>query len=355
MTPMSAKTSQLQIRVSPQQKEALKRLARRAQLSVSEYVLARALPSSRLAFESGVAAVRSGEPKRIAVSSLLDVLAALPGAEFASTVAQIDMTATPEVPRNWVAACVEQEAAGRGSLPPSWASSTSPPEQPQFAGTLRSLRPYLMSVTPVAFKRRNLFLSAKPPSHAEGEPYHASSPGSEEAVGRFRVLDEELSSSGVMTELCLVGGLVVPLIFRSRPHSRRPASLFGAHDIVSAAVERTTCRLDLQENWVAPCVRRYADCGRRADRFYEGPSLRVYVAQAGYVLAMMCLRVATAAPGDSHPPGEGDGDVAYLLRFLNLSSPDDALELVSQYSSERQRAPDLAERFAELLTLTARA
>lgn len=42
---MRQKTSQLQGRVSPEQKRQLKKLPRAAGLSVSEYVLAAALPS----------------------------------------------------------------------------------------------------------------------------------------------------------------------------------------------------------------------------------------------------------------------------------------------------------------------
>ena len=47
---MQTKTSQLQIRVSPEEKSALKRLAASAGQSVSSYVLSRVLPSAELEF-----------------------------------------------------------------------------------------------------------------------------------------------------------------------------------------------------------------------------------------------------------------------------------------------------------------
>ena len=49
---VSTKTSQLQIRISPSQKEMLKRMADQAGLSLSAYVLSRALPSVRRELET---------------------------------------------------------------------------------------------------------------------------------------------------------------------------------------------------------------------------------------------------------------------------------------------------------------
>ena len=64
---MGTKTSQLQIRVTPEQKEALKRLAADAGISVSKYVLACALPSGQLEFARHIQALRNHQhrPRRL--------------------------------------------------------------------------------------------------------------------------------------------------------------------------------------------------------------------------------------------------------------------------------------------------
>ncbi|NNL67742.1 MAG: hypothetical protein HKP30_15940, partial [Myxococcales bacterium] len=48
----SPKTEQLQIRVSPSEKLAIKKQAARAQMSMSEWILSKLLPSSQVRFQS---------------------------------------------------------------------------------------------------------------------------------------------------------------------------------------------------------------------------------------------------------------------------------------------------------------
>ena len=62
--------------------------------------------------------------------------------------------------QNYLAAMVEQAAAQRGVEPPAWVRDVPPLETPYFASGLRTLRQYLMAVSPVPFKRRNLFIDA---------------------------------------------------------------------------------------------------------------------------------------------------------------------------------------------------
>lgn len=53
---------------------------------------------------------------------------------------------------------VEQSALQKGLMPPAWVRDVPPLDLPYFAGELRSLRQYRLAVSPVAFKRRNLFV-----------------------------------------------------------------------------------------------------------------------------------------------------------------------------------------------------
>jgi hypothetical protein len=157
---MSTKTSQLQIRVSPGQKEALKRLAEAAGMSVSEYVLATVLPSSRLEFGVRARALKESEGRMKSLANLASFLASLPAADFSETVAGADLGGLPPVLQNYVAATVEEQVHARGLGTPGWVRAIPPLEEPHFAWEIRSLRPHLMRVTPVTFKRRNVFLAA---------------------------------------------------------------------------------------------------------------------------------------------------------------------------------------------------
>jgi hypothetical protein len=153
------KSSQLQIRVTSAQKAALRRLARRAGLDVSSYVLARVQPHVRARIDGLLRALRR-EPDRFVLAELNDVVSALAPAEFREAVADLDLEGLSPFLQNYVAAMVEHAAYQKGEEPPLWVHGVEPLERPHFAVPFVRLRPYLLGAAPVAFKRRNLFIDA---------------------------------------------------------------------------------------------------------------------------------------------------------------------------------------------------
>lgn len=154
---MSARTAQLQVRVTPEEKATLKRLARAAGVDVSAYVLRRALPQTAHRFTTVLAALRRGEDRRYAIAEWDDALTALAPSEFATVLGSIDLHGLNAVTRNYLAALVELAARDKRVPPPAWVSQVDPLERPYFATSLRSARPYLLQITAVPFKRRNIF------------------------------------------------------------------------------------------------------------------------------------------------------------------------------------------------------
>ena len=55
---------------------------------------------------------------------------------------------------------VEQEAGRRGVDPPAWTGGVEAMADPSFAWRLPSLQPHLMRVSPLAYKRRNVFVAS---------------------------------------------------------------------------------------------------------------------------------------------------------------------------------------------------
>ena len=157
---MTSKTRQLQIRGTPRQKTALKRLARAAGLDVSAYVLARALPSAGLEFAAILARLGDDDDRRYALAELNDFLTALGPAELRDAVGDADLGKLSHFLRNYVAAMVEQVCYQKHVAPPSWAADVEPLERPYFAAPFESLRPHLLRASPVPFKRRNIFVDA---------------------------------------------------------------------------------------------------------------------------------------------------------------------------------------------------
>jgi uncharacterized protein (DUF1778 family) len=156
------KSLQLQIRVTPRQKEALKRLAKAAGQDVSSYVLGRALPEATARFAEIVRALAGVEDHRFALAELNDLLAGMAGAELTEAIATAPRVMSDLSPflANYVAAMVEQASHERDVSPPAWVGEVPPLPEPYFATPLRSLRLHLLRATPVPFKRRNLFVDS---------------------------------------------------------------------------------------------------------------------------------------------------------------------------------------------------
>lgn len=157
---MTAKSAQLQIRVTPAQKAALKREARAAGCDVSTFVLARALPARDQRLREAVRALRDHPSPGYVLAEIHDLLAAAAPLEFAALGVPTELRDLDSLHQNYVAAMVEQAAALKGVAPPAWTRDVVPLETPYFAAPLRSLRAHLLTVSPVPFKRRNLFVDA---------------------------------------------------------------------------------------------------------------------------------------------------------------------------------------------------
>lgn len=67
----------------------------------------------------------------------------------------------------------------------------------------------------------------------------------QDALTHLGALDEELSATDVDVELCLVGGVVMPLVFDRSAGTRRPSAMFGPRARLQAAERLVRQRLGL--------------------------------------------------------------------------------------------------------------
>lgn len=157
---MGARSQQLQIRLTLAEKTALKRRARAAGQDLSAYVLARALPSEPDRLSAIVGALRDHTNRRFALAALNDSLSSLVPIEFYDAVAQIDVRTLSPLLQNYVAAMVEHAAHHKDVAAPEWTAAVVPLDEPFFATELKGLQLHLLRVTPVAFRRRNIFVDS---------------------------------------------------------------------------------------------------------------------------------------------------------------------------------------------------
>ncbi len=156
----STKETQLQIRVSSQEKRAIQRAAREAGIDMSAYVLRRVLSAGSADFEERVAACAQAGPSRYALAELNSFLVGLTPQRFRDAVTHAPKAAFTPFIANYVAAMVEHGCM-RLKIPcPAWTREVVALPEPAFGTTLESLRLYLLTHTPAAFRCRNIYIDA---------------------------------------------------------------------------------------------------------------------------------------------------------------------------------------------------
>lgn len=157
---MTPKTEQLQIRVSPEQKRTLQRLAREAGMGVSAWVLSRVLPAEAERFQALAERVAEAGDRRYALAELADWLRALSPGAFLRAVARPPAASLDHETLNYLAGSVDWAAVRRGLPAPAWVADIPIPTEPLFGSTLATLRLHLLTQSPVALRRRNVFVDA---------------------------------------------------------------------------------------------------------------------------------------------------------------------------------------------------
>jgi len=329
---VSNKTSQLQIRVSPEQKVALKRLAADAGQSVSAYVLATVLPSTHVEFGHRVRAVRSHGDRRKALFDLHEYIAGLTQSDFAGAVREVELDGFPGTLANQVAGLVEDEARVRGVASPAWVEDVPRPARPFFAWDLRSLRPHLLRLTPAAFKRRGVYIDSPIPVRRTQK--HSAT------VAPLLDLSAGLESEGVLGEVCVVDDAVFLVAFRAKPESRRMRHLLHATAVARKAVRAVGLEHGLAPDWLSDVAHTVVHPATAAPGFYEDPTLRVYRAQADYVLALRAASLPLEPAGEETTRTRAE--ITELLRISGATDGQAARDLVAPYFTDRQLPDDLA-------------
>ncbi len=157
---MSVKSEYIQIRVTPDEKKKLKRLSAAAGQEMSAYVLSKSLPAAGERFREILRCLGEEPAPAYPLAELNDFLSDARGDELAAAVEHADLEGLSPLHANYVAAMVEEAAHREGVRPPGWTAAVDPMGAPHFGAALKSLRLHLLHASPVAFRRRNIFIDA---------------------------------------------------------------------------------------------------------------------------------------------------------------------------------------------------
>lgn len=154
------KSTHIQLRVSPKEKQQIAKSAKRSGLSLSAWILNKVLSEKTLDFQVLMRELGQGTHDRVTLAAFSDFLDELSRADFDMALEQGPQAKLSALHLNTVAAMVEHVAQMSGFAFPQWTKKISPLEKPWFASNLKALRCHLLVSSPAAYKRRNLFVDS---------------------------------------------------------------------------------------------------------------------------------------------------------------------------------------------------
>ena len=155
-----AKSEQLQIRLSRQEKAAIQRAASRAGMDMSGYVLSRVLSAPAAQFRACMEQCARAQSPRFALAELNSVLAAFSAGELRDAIAAPPPPGLTPFVLNYITAMVEYTCAKGSVALPAWTRAVTPLPDPVFGTALQSLRLHLLTRSPPPFRARNIFIDA---------------------------------------------------------------------------------------------------------------------------------------------------------------------------------------------------
>lgn len=141
----------------------------------------------------------------------------------------------------------------------------------------------------------------------------------------FDLLNKGLAEENVIGEVYVVGGAVMALAFAARPSTNDVDALFVPKEAVRRAARKVAVEAGVREDWLNDAAKGFVTDTAEFSPWLELSHLRVFVPVPEYLLAMKCVAFRLG------PEFHDEGDVRYLLRYLNIERADDALAIVEQY------------------------
>ena len=164
-------------------------------------------------------------------------------------------------------------------------------------------------------------------------------------------LSELLGERGATGEVCLLGGTVMVLAFNARASTKDVDAIFQPAQMIRELARIVQRELDLPENWINDGAKGFVSPRHEASEgdLPQFEHLRLLAPPPAYLLAMKCMASRIAAD----PEHGGDvRDIAFLVRHLGLTAPEQAMAIVAGYYPEARipaRARFLLEEVFTLL------
>lgn len=159
----------------------------------------------------------------------------------------------------------------------------------------------------------------------------------------LELLNAELARQATVGEVYVVGGAVMCLALDARDSTRDVDAVFRPVRVVREAAARVAAQANVPAGWLNDAVKGLLGTRGEFQSYLELDHLRVFVARPDYLLAMKCAAMRLGE--DFHDLD----DVRYLLRYLDVSTRAEAMQIVTRYFDEAQLPPKTRFALDELL------
>ena len=141
----------------------------------------------------------------------------------------------------------------------------------------------------------------------------------------LELLNEKLAEADVTGEIYLVGGAVMCLVYEARQSTQDLDAFFRPAAVIRQAAARIADEENCPVDWLNDGVKGFLSERGEYQPFLKLSNLSVMTASPEYLLAMKCLGLRLGA--EFHD----EADIRYLLRYLNISDYEVALDIISRY------------------------
>ncbi len=159
----------------------------------------------------------------------------------------------------------------------------------------------------------------------------------------FDLLNAELATESVQGELYLVGGAVMCLALDARHATRDVDGYFRPTGAIRQAAGRVATQNDARADWLNDAVKGFLSPRGDFDPYLDLTHLKIFVARPAYLLAMKC---AAMRLGEEFHDLD---DIRHLLHYLNITSVEEALQVVTRYFDAERLPPKTRLALEELL------
>lgn len=144
----------------------------------------------------------------------------------------------------------------------------------------------------------------------------------DEIINYLHILNEKLKVQNIKGEICLYGGAVMCLVYDARPSTKDVDAVFQPVAIIREATKTIAEEFDLAEDWLNDGVKGFL-VQHPQKVFFNLSNLVVMVAESEYMLAMKAL--------SARLDGTDSGDIVFLIKKLNLKTPQEVFKIVEKY------------------------